>query len=133
METGHEATTETEPVGRRADRPTSSLLDSAGLAPVLADAASRAPSQGRWWRDARRRRLLALADCTAVAVALLCAVPPERAIWVLAFLPVWIMIAKLAGLYDADHRTMRHLTVDEAPVIAAWGRLARSRLGCWRN
>ena len=121
METKHEATTEPGPVAKRADRPTSSLLDSAGLAPVLADATSRAPSQVRWWRDARRRRLLALADCTAVAVALLCAVPPERAIWVLAFLPVWIMVAKLAGLYDADHRTMRHLTVDEAPVIAAWG------------
>ncbi len=47
--------------------------------------------------------------------------PPERAIWMLAFLPVWILLAKLAGLYDADHRAMRHLTVDEAPAIIAWG------------
>ena len=39
----------------------------------------------------------------------------------LAFLPVWILVAKLAGLYDADHRAMRHLTVDEAPAIFAWG------------
>ena len=39
----------------------------------------------------------------------------------LAFLPVWILVAKLAGLYDADHRAMRHLTVDEAPAIVAWG------------
>ena len=39
----------------------------------------------------------------------------------LAFLPVWILIAKLAGLYDADHRSMRHLTVDESPSIFAWG------------
>ena len=88
---------------------------------ALAEAAPREPSQSRWWRDARRRRLLALADCAAVAVALLSGVPPERAIWLLAFLPVWILLAKLAGLYDADHRAMRHLTVDEAPAILAWG------------
>ena len=55
------------------------------------------------------------------AAALVCAVPPERAIWLLALLPVWILVAKLAGLYDADHRAMRHLTVDEAPAIVAWG------------
>ena len=32
-----------------------------------------------------------------------------------------MLVAKLAGLYDADHRAMRHLTVDEAPAICAWG------------
>jgi lipopolysaccharide/colanic/teichoic acid biosynthesis glycosyltransferase len=69
----------------------------------------------------RRRRLLALADCCAVALSLALILPPERAIWLVAFLPIWILIAKLAGLYDADHRSMRHLTVDEAPAIAAWG------------
>ena len=51
-----------------------------------------------------------------------CALPPERAIWLLAFLPVWILVAKLAGLYDADHRALRHLTVDEAPAIVRLGR-----------
>jgi exopolysaccharide biosynthesis polyprenyl glycosylphosphotransferase len=69
----------------------------------------------------RRRRLLALADCCAVALSLALVLPPERAIWLLAFLPVWVLIAKVSGLYDADHRSMRHLTVDEAPAIAAWG------------
>jgi exopolysaccharide biosynthesis polyprenyl glycosylphosphotransferase len=87
----------------------------------LARAATMTPSHGRWWRDARRRRLLALADCCAAGLALAVAVPPERAIWLLAFLPVWVLIAKLAGLYDRDHRVLRHLTVDEAPAIAAWG------------
>jgi lipopolysaccharide/colanic/teichoic acid biosynthesis glycosyltransferase len=87
-------------------------------------AASTASPEQRWWRDARRRRLLALADCCAVALALAVALPPERVVWMLAFLPVWILIAKLAGLYDADHRAMRHLTVDEAPAILAWGALA---------
>jgi lipopolysaccharide/colanic/teichoic acid biosynthesis glycosyltransferase len=79
------------------------------------------PAGPRWWRDAQRRRLLALADCCAVGVALAVALPPSRAIWILAFLPVWILVAKLGGLYDADHRAMRHLTVDEAPAIVAWG------------
>src|SRR5918995_5343844 len=87
---------------------------------ALSTASTASPEQ-RWWRDARRRRLLALADCCAVALALVVALPPERVVWMLAFLPAWILIAKLAGLYDADHRAMRHLTVDEAPVIFAWG------------
>src|SRR5262245_3744945 len=95
--------------------------DAEWLGAVLADAADRVPAHGRWWRDARRRRLLALADGCAAALAICVAVPPERAIWLLAFLPVWILVAKLAGLYDRDHRALRHLTVDEAPVIAAWG------------
>jgi lipopolysaccharide/colanic/teichoic acid biosynthesis glycosyltransferase len=88
---------------------------------ALVAASVQASAEPRWWRDVRRRRLLALADCCAVGLALAIALPPERAVWVLAFLPVWILVAKLAGLYDADHRVMRHLTVDEAPVIFAWG------------
>jgi exopolysaccharide biosynthesis polyprenyl glycosylphosphotransferase len=99
-------------------------LDADSVVSVLADASARVPSRGRWWRDMRRRRLLALADCGAVATALAVALPPERAIWLLALLPVWILVAKLVGLYDADHRAMRHLTVDEAPAIVAWGVLA---------
>ena len=91
------------------------------LGGVLSAAASRVPPHGRWWRDARRRRLLALADSCAAALAMAVALPPERAIWALAFLPAWVLIAKLAGLYDHDHRKLRHLTVDEAPAIAAWG------------
>jgi lipopolysaccharide/colanic/teichoic acid biosynthesis glycosyltransferase len=74
----------------------------------------------RWWRDARRRRLLALTDCCSAALALAVVLSPERAIWALVFLPVWVLVAKLAGLYDADHRAVRHLTVDEAPIILAW-------------
>ncbi len=88
----------------------------------IALAASARPSSGpRWWSDARRRRLLALADSCAVGLGVAIALPPERAIWLLAFLPALILVAKLAGLYDADHRSMRHLTVDEAPAIIGWG------------
>jgi exopolysaccharide biosynthesis polyprenyl glycosylphosphotransferase len=104
-------------------------LEAASIGRVLADAAHRVPQHARWWRDARRRRLLALADCAAAAVALICALPSERAVWLLAFLPVWILVAKLAGLYDSDHRAMRHLTVDEAPAIVAWGVIATGIVG----
>jgi lipopolysaccharide/colanic/teichoic acid biosynthesis glycosyltransferase len=103
------------------DSPPTSEPSAEWLDRVLSDAASRTRSHGRWWRDARRRRLLALADCCAATAALAIAVPPERAIWLVAFVPVWILVAKLAGLYDHDHRSLRHLTVDEAPAIAAWG------------
>jgi lipopolysaccharide/colanic/teichoic acid biosynthesis glycosyltransferase len=96
-------------------------LGSESVREALLKVSPRPPGEARWWRDMRRRRLLALADCCAVAFGLALVLPPERAIWLLAFLPVWVLIAKLAGLYDADHRSMRHLTVDEAPAICAWG------------
>jgi lipopolysaccharide/colanic/teichoic acid biosynthesis glycosyltransferase len=93
--------------------------DSEVVRRALEAAAGSSPGP-RWWRDARRRRLLALTDCCSAALALAVVLPPERAIWALPFLPVWVLVAKLAGLYDADHRAIRHLTVDEAPAIVAW-------------
>ena len=95
------------------------VIDSDEIQSALELAAGANPGP-RWWRDARRRRLLAFADCCSAALAIVVVLPAERAIWALAFLPVWIVVAKLAGLYDADHRAMRHLTVDEAPGIVAW-------------
>jgi exopolysaccharide biosynthesis polyprenyl glycosylphosphotransferase len=38
----------------------------------------------------------------------------------LAAVPAGVIAAKLLGLYDADHRAIRHLTVDEVPVIVVW-------------
>jgi exopolysaccharide biosynthesis polyprenyl glycosylphosphotransferase len=35
--------------------------------------------------------------------------------------PGWIVLAKLHGLYDRDHRALRHLTTDELPSLLAWG------------
>jgi lipopolysaccharide/colanic/teichoic acid biosynthesis glycosyltransferase len=121
MTTDDEDMTERAPAASQARQDRDRELDAELVGRALSEASSGEPSLPRWWRDARRRRLLALADCAAVAVALVSGVPPERAIWLLAFLPVWILLAKLAGLYDADHRAMRHLTVDETPAIVAWG------------
>ena len=42
------------------------------------------------------------------------------ALLLVLFAPIWIVTAKLAGLYDRDHRTLRHLTVDELPWLVVW-------------
>jgi exopolysaccharide biosynthesis polyprenyl glycosylphosphotransferase len=75
----------------------------------------------RFWRDARRRRMLALADVVAaLAATVIVASSTDHVFWGLAMLPAWVLIAKLLNLYDRDHVAIRHLTVDELPAIAAW-------------
>ena len=77
--------------------------------------------RGRWWRDAIRRRLLALADLVVGCMATLVVIGQlDQGQWALIFLPLWPLLAKLLGLYDRDHRSLRHLTADEVPVIFAW-------------
>ncbi len=75
-------------------------------------------------RDPLRRRMLALADvCTVIGVSATLAVfgpGAAAAVGALVFLPGWILAAKLHGLYDRDHRTLRHLTVDELPFLIVW-------------
>jgi hypothetical protein len=84
-------------------------------------AARIAGVRGHWWRDALRRRMLAAADVTATTFAvLIVAIPTTGSLWALAMLPVAMLVAKLLGLYDRDHRALRHLTADEVPALAAW-------------
>src|SRR5207244_6799606 len=76
------------------------------------------------WRDPMLRRMLALADlgaafAVAVGIALL-GDGIATALWSALLAPFWILVAKLYGLYDRDHRTLRHLTVDELPSILVW-------------
>lgn len=85
--------------------------------------------RGRWWRDARRRRYLVVADSIALAVAVLLTGGIERGLWEIAFLPLAILIAKIIGLYDRDHREVRHITLDEAPAIFVWAALSVVALG----
>jgi exopolysaccharide biosynthesis polyprenyl glycosylphosphotransferase len=70
------------------------------------------------------RRMLALSDLLAVATAAvivgLWGSGAAAALLLVLFAPVWIVTAKLAGLYDRDHRTLRHLTVDELPWLVVW-------------
>jgi exopolysaccharide biosynthesis polyprenyl glycosylphosphotransferase len=70
------------------------------------------------------RRMLAMADLLAVAAAAvlvgLWGSGPAAALLLVLSAPVWIVTAKLAGLYDRDNRTLRHLTVDELPWLMVW-------------
>jgi exopolysaccharide biosynthesis polyprenyl glycosylphosphotransferase len=40
--------------------------------------------------------------------------------WAFLFLPLWPLLAKMVGLYDRDHKELRHLTADEVPSILGW-------------
>ena len=76
---------------------------------------------GRWSRDARKRRLLALADVSAVVLATSLFAPGESGFLLgVATAPLWLLIAKALGNYDRDHRSIRHLTIDEVPQVTAW-------------
>ena len=70
------------------------------------------------------RRMLALGDILAVAAAAvfvgLWGSGSTAALLLVLSAPIWIVVAKLAGLYDRDHRTLRHLTVDELPWLIVW-------------
>ena len=49
------------------------------------------------------------------------------------FSPVWILVLKLHGLYDNDHRRIRHSTLDEISTLVSAAPWARWRsTGCWR-
>lgn len=92
----------------------------ASTAPRM-DRVTALSSHERWWRDALRRRMLAAADVVAGLIAVsAAAVPATGSPWPLIFVPLWPLIAKLLGLYDRDHRALRHLTADEVPLILAW-------------
>jgi exopolysaccharide biosynthesis polyprenyl glycosylphosphotransferase len=69
--------------------------------------------------------MLACADAIALILAAAAlvqtgALSVAAAFWVASLLPIWIILAKLHGLYDRDHRELRHLTVDELGSIVAW-------------
>jgi exopolysaccharide biosynthesis polyprenyl glycosylphosphotransferase len=74
-------------------------------------------------RGALLRRLLALADwialATALAVGTAYGLEGEVFRWSLILSPSWILVLKLHGLYDHDHRRIRHSTLDELPTLVA--------------
>jgi exopolysaccharide biosynthesis polyprenyl glycosylphosphotransferase len=78
----------------------------------------------RYGAEPLLRRMLALGDVLAVAAAAvlvgLLGSGAAGALFLVLSAPIWIVTAKLAGLYDRDHRTLRHLTVDELPWLVVW-------------
>jgi exopolysaccharide biosynthesis polyprenyl glycosylphosphotransferase len=74
-------------------------------------------------RGALLRRLLAVGDWTALSAALCIATVTTAEtdvavlFWAILVSPVWILVFKLHGLYDNDHRRIRHSTLDELPAL----------------
>ena len=100
--------------GDRAER------EGAAASPVAAS--GRGPDQSRR-RGALLRRLLALGDWGALLGAL-CVVTAASAttdvgvlFWAVLVSPSWVLVIKLHGLYDNDHRRIRHSTLDELPSL----------------
>ncbi|MBS1887164.1 MAG: sugar transferase [Actinobacteria bacterium] len=99
-----------------------------GPAAIPARAADRlglGGPEGSRQRGALLRRLLALGDWTALIVAL-CVVTAATVstnvadlFWAVLFSPSWILVVKLHGLYDHDHRRIRHSTLDELPSLVS--------------
>jgi exopolysaccharide biosynthesis polyprenyl glycosylphosphotransferase len=76
-------------------------------------------------RGALLRRLLASGDWLAL-IAVLCLVTATTSttnvatlFWAVLFSPSWILVVKLHGLYDNDHRRIRHSTLDELPSLVS--------------
>jgi exopolysaccharide biosynthesis polyprenyl glycosylphosphotransferase len=117
----------TEPQPLNGSNGSASLADWAGTEGGRISRESRGRRYGwpgRWWRDSLRRRTLALADLLAVVIAAVLFLPSGVAVlWSITFLPVWILFAKAVGNYDRDHRSIRHLTIDELPQLIAWAAL----------
>jgi exopolysaccharide biosynthesis polyprenyl glycosylphosphotransferase len=76
-------------------------------------------------RGALLRRLLATGDWLAVlgslciATAVTSTTDIGTLFWAALFTPAWILVLKLHGLYDHDHRRIRHSTLDELPALAS--------------
>ena len=84
-------------------------------------------------RGALLRRLLAAGDWAAIlgslclATTLTSTTNVATLFWAVMFSPIWILVLKLHGLYDKDHRRIRHSTLDELPSLisaSALGTLA---------
>src|SRR4051812_21946486 len=90
--------------------------------PLPFDPEGRGPSEFRRL-GAVLRRLLALSDWGAL-LAVLCAITASSSstdvgdlFWMVLFSPAWVIVVKLQGLYDNDHRRLRHSTLDELPSL----------------
>jgi exopolysaccharide biosynthesis polyprenyl glycosylphosphotransferase len=81
--------------------------------------------EGARRRGSLLRRLLALGDWTALMAALLAVTAATTStdvadlFWAALFSPSWILVVKLHGLYDNDHRRIRHSTLDEVPSLVS--------------
>lgn len=89
------------------------------------DAASPAAAESRaaLHRSWLLRRTMAAGDWLALMTALIATtlltadLRVDTLFWAAVFSPSWILVVKLHGLYDRDHRRIRHSTLDELPNL----------------
>ncbi|HEX6454944.1 MAG TPA: sugar transferase [Solirubrobacterales bacterium] len=108
-------TPDTEPKAAPATEPSPQPLPPEAAGPHGPDESRR--------RGALLRRLLALGDWGAL-LGVLCLVTATSSatdvgdlFWAVLFSPAWVIVVKLQGLYDNDHRRIRHSTLDELPSL----------------
>ncbi len=76
-------------------------------------------------RGAMLRRLLAAADWIALLAALFVVTAASGTteigtlFWATLFSPIFVLVVKVHGLYDNDHRRIRHSTLDELPSLVS--------------
>jgi exopolysaccharide biosynthesis polyprenyl glycosylphosphotransferase len=88
-------------------------------------------------RASRLRRNLGLADVVSITLALVVSYaifgprghPIRDAVVVVASLPVWLLLMKVYGLYDADDKRISHSTVDDVPWV--FHAVVFGALGLW--
>ncbi len=111
------------PAPRAVPRPPANLPQ-----PPRTDVAARlglVGPEGSRRRGALLRRLLAAGDWFALIGALCVATATTSTtdvavlFWAVMFSPVWILVLKLHGLYDNDHRRIRHSTLDELSSLVS--------------
>jgi exopolysaccharide biosynthesis polyprenyl glycosylphosphotransferase len=117
-------------MSQKAEQAASTSPAPGGKRPLAAEPArSRQPGTNGAEESRRRgallRRLLAMGDWTAL-LGTLCAVTATTSttdvatlFWAALFSPAWILVIKLHGLYDNDHRRIRHSTLDELPSLVS--------------
>src|SRR5215212_9449562 len=107
------ASTLTEPAARKSAVPPPGTMPSSRAARVA-------------WSASSTRCFFSFISVSVAAPTLTTATPPESlasrscSFWAATSVPLWLLLAKLHGLYDRDERVLHHLTVDELPSIAAW-------------
>src|ERR1700761_8587052 len=103
----------------------------------LGDERAAVAAHARVERASRLRRNLGVADMTAIGLALFISYvvfgPRHHAVRdlvvVVVSLPVWLLLMKVYGLYDADDKRISHSTVDDVPWV--FHAIVFGALGLW--
>jgi exopolysaccharide biosynthesis polyprenyl glycosylphosphotransferase len=121
------STPDVERKARERERATGGSGNGAPLAGPLPAAEPRpgAGAEASRRRGALLRRVLALGDWAAVMVTLAVVTAASAKtdvatlFWAVLFSPSWIVVVKFHGLYDNDHRRIRHSTLDEVSSLVS--------------